>query len=78
MRRGSQGGVDRIAQGDLHRLVVLVQGIVGHGHGDVFGGVPGNKGQGAGEQSVVGPVTGSRAAGYGIFHGHRLARRGVE
>ena len=78
MNRGSQGGVDRVAQGDLHRFVVLVQGVVCYGHGDGFSRVTRCEGQGAAGQGVIGARARGRPARNGVVHGHRLTRRRVQ
>ena len=75
---GAQGGVDRIADGQLYGLVGLVHGFVHHRERDVLGGIAGSEGQRARSQGVVHASLHGASAGHGVIHGHRLAGRGVQ
>ena len=78
LHRAAEGEVDRVAEGDLNRLVRLVGSVPRDGQGDIFRGVAGRVGQGAGSQGVVGSPGGGRPAGHGVIHGDGLAGFGVQ
>ena len=73
LRRGTDVGVGRVADGYRQCLVGLVGCVIDHGHEDVFGIVAGSEGQGAGRQGVIHSSLHRRAAGDGVIHGHRLS-----
>ena len=66
---GSQGAVGRVAQGDLHRFVRLVYGILDRRQSDGLADVSGDKSQGSRSQGIVGSRTGGGPAGDGVVHG---------